>query len=136
MTGLLSYLNKLNLGLDKGCHIRPNPIPDTLLNNGLKMQKDDNYKHINNDYWVGAVIHINSVVNGFQFISGSWCEGIFRKGTFHEGIWFQGKSYWISGKWKIGAIFVSWTDKNPSHLSPKVFRKPKLTLSLNFAKYQ
>jgi len=87
-------------------------------------------RQINNENWVNAIITIDSKIKeGDEFIDGTWKEGIFRKGSFWHGYWHR-KGIWISGFWVDGVVNGYLTQK-----SPKAFRKPKKTLSLNFAVY-
>jgi len=91
--------------------------------------------------------------------NGLWFDGIWKNGGLTGGIWFDGiwKSggwyygrrkngkwtggVWLNGKWEYGEIW--WMTKiSPfnyyikTKTSPKVWQKPKTTLSLNYAIYQ
>jgi len=85
-------------------------------------------------------------------VSGSWrygrfSWGIWLGGTWYYGVWLDdtkiyspGSSYgiptvWISGIWEKGKILKNNGKLKSSKVSPKSFKKPKSTLSLNNATY-
>lgn len=85
---------------------------------------------------------------------GNWYNGIWYRGIWLDGIWHYGKwsdgylspfglvsnsGIWLKGYWKQGEILTISLKYEflikPSPISPKSFRRPKLTISLNYAKY-
>lgn len=95
--------------------------------------------YINNENWIRAELSDTSIIlkddHRDNFYYGEWISGIFRKGLWRNGYFFVG-GIWLSGKWEKGYVYVSEKHCYMTTLTPKAFRKPKLTLSLNSAKYQ
>lgn len=72
-----------------------------------------------------------------QWHMGSWLDGVWVDGQWNNGWWVNG--IWLNGLWLDGEIskeIVNGRHKYEKiNISPKSYYKPKLTLSLNYAKY-
>jgi len=111
---------------------------------------------INDEWWIDARVCDNATIARYanyacDFAGGNWYGGTFKWGTWsdgnwhkaiwHDGTWENGtweRGTWLNGTWVEGDIyygFVKQYDYKNSYVSPKVVFKPKLTLSLNHAKY-
>jgi len=112
-------------------------------------------KHINSKFWKSAKISQESDYkldpkNGNIWYSGSWSEGVWLNGIWDSGLWMGGlwcDGEWIHGTWIAGVWLNGVWHKggianfnNPSgfgiEFSPKTYKKPKITLSLNYANYK
>lgn len=100
-----------------------------------------NTKTISNEYWLNARVSYDYRYNNLEsrfhgisfnieFLSGIWYDGVW-----YNGVWSRGN--WLNGTWNLGAIWdsPSFANIKISTISPKVYFKPKNTLSLNRAKY-
>lgn len=99
--------------------------------------------NITNQWWISAWVADNArmtidkdYISGINNITlytgweyGTWLDGIWRGSYWSTGTWING--YWYGGE-ILGKLIFGWT-KSP--VSPKSHYRPKLTLSLNYAKY-
>lgn len=112
-------------------------------------------KYINSKFWKRVETDSNSsyklnpkggnVWNHGSWYLGNWLNGTWKNGCWHDGIWNDGiwedglwlVGYWLNGTWYKGRCF-SFYDKGVHEIevSPKSFKKPKYTLSLNYAIYK
>ena len=88
--------------------------------------------------------------HGGRWWTGTWANGVWHYGDWHNGIWYNGIwkegtwfnntfSHWLSGQWTVGRIVKVYRKTHDSvfiiNISPKSFKRPKRTLSLNYAAY-
>lgn len=98
---------------------------------------------IDNRYWKETEASIDSeYTTSGVWVKGVWVKGYWLSGKWIDGIWISGtlfechweKGVWVSGIWNYGMMIKNgWWDI--SRISPKSHYKPKLTFSLNYAKY-
>jgi len=96
-------------------------------------------------HWQGwnAVVSEDFSTGTNCWISGTWHRGIWWHGIWISGNWRAGlwlKGDWLNGNWETGTIRVRMggltaCDAEGAKISPKVYFKPKNTLSLNYARY-
>lgn len=76
--------------------------------------------------------------------AGTWYDGEWHGGDFYGGVWLDGIWHngswsfgeWVCGEWKKTCLILdSHLFLAETNVSPKCFRKPVNTLSLNYAKY-
>jgi len=92
--------------------------------------------HINNHYYINAYVSEGADIlcNTFPIDIPYFKMGIWYDGTHKYGRWYP-KAIWLNGNWIDGEIYSFW-NVYKNGISPKSFRKPKTTLSLNYATYK
>jgi len=99
-----------------------------------------NTKIINNNFWENAIVSNDTVVieGGGLDLDGKTDIPLFWEGIWYYGIWLNGvwagRRCWLNGSWLGGQIYIHLA-VNTGLISPKVYYRPKSTLSLNYAKY-
>lgn len=100
-------------------------------------------KIVDSKFMVSATISSGSnyteTIDGILWHWGVWYLGFWINGVWESGLWHTG--VWINGSWVTGDL--KNIDDTPSYFflrsmpfSPKSYFKPKLTISLNYAKYK
>lgn len=104
-------------------------------------------KNIKTKYW-NAIISQDSVYNAYgdwdegvwfsgEWLNGSWFHGVWIDGFHDDGLWFKSEdAIWLNGNWWSGRIWNRVGEDHLTNISPKAYCRPKLTISLNHAKYQ
>lgn len=98
-------------------------------------------KTINNKFWRDALVslganHSSLYLDGYcSFYGGIWYDGTWINGDWwYHGIWLNG--VWKAGIWHTIQVDLAGNRKQIDiYISPKSCEKPKMTLSLNYAKY-
>jgi len=101
---------------------------------------------INNNWWINAQVSEDANIRYYPYLAPSFCGGIWYDGEWKDGDWMPVIGWendmwscgvWINGIWhKHGDHSINFFGKNISKVSPKTYKKPHKTLSLNYANYK